>query len=72
MVAALQAGRLGSVALDVFAAEPHVPEPLLAMGNVVLQPHMGSGTHETRAAMGQLVLDNLAAHFAGETVLTPV
>lgn len=72
MVAALQAGRLGSAALDVFASEPNVPEPLLTMDNVVLQPHMGSGTHETRAAMGQLVLDNLAAHFDGKPVLTPV
>ena len=72
LVAALQDGRLGSAALDVFAAEPNVPQPLLAMDNVVLQPHMGSGTVETRAAMGQLVLDNLAAHFDGRPVLTPV
>lgn len=72
MVAALQEGRLGSAALDVFAAEPNVPEPMLGMDNVVLQPHMGSGTHETRAAMGQLVLDNLAAHFDGKPLLTPV
>ncbi len=72
LVSALQEGRLGSAALDVFAAEPRVPEPLLAMDNVVLQPHMGSGTVETRAAMGQLVIDNLAAHFAGNPVLTPV
>ncbi len=72
LVSALQDGRLGFAALDVFAAEPNVPEPLLAMENVVLQPHMGSGTVETRAAMGQLVIDNLAAHFAGQEVLTPV
>ena len=72
LVAALQDGRLGSAALDVFAAEPNVPEPLLAMDSVVLQPHMGSGTVETRAAMGQLVIDNLVAHFEGKPVLTPV
>ena len=72
LVAALQDGRLGSAALDVFAAEPNVPDALLAMENVVLQPHMGSGTVETRAAMGQLVIDNLAAHFEGRPVLTPV
>lgn len=72
LVAALQEGRLGSAGLDVFAAEPNVPEPLLSMDNVVLQPHMGSGTVETRAAMGQLVIDNLAAHFDGKPVLTPV
>lgn len=72
LVAALQEGRLGSAGLDVFAAEPNVPEPLLTMDSVVLQPHMGSGTKETRAAMGQLVIDNLGAHFDGRPVLTPV
>lgn len=72
LVTALKEGRLGSAALDVFAFEPNVPEPLLAMDNVVLQPHMGSGTKEARAAMGQLVIDNLAAHFDGRPALTPV
>jgi lactate dehydrogenase-like 2-hydroxyacid dehydrogenase len=42
------------------------------MENVVLQPHVGSATHETRAAMGNLTIDNLLAHFAGKPVLTPV
>jgi lactate dehydrogenase-like 2-hydroxyacid dehydrogenase len=42
------------------------------MENVVLTPHIGSGTHETRAAMIRLTLDNLVAHFAGKPVLTPV
>ena len=42
------------------------------MDNVVLTPHVGSATHETRAAMGRLTLDNLVAHFAGKPVLTPV
>ncbi|HMK68382.1 MAG TPA: NAD(P)-dependent oxidoreductase [Stellaceae bacterium] len=72
MVAALRDGTLGFAALDVFQNEPKVPAELLAMHNVVVQPHQGSATHETRAAMGQLVVDNLAAHFAGKPLLTPV
>jgi lactate dehydrogenase-like 2-hydroxyacid dehydrogenase len=72
LVAALQEGRLGGAGLDVFADEPHVPPALMAMDNVVLLPHVGSATQETRAAMGQLVLDNLAAHFSGKPLLTPV
>lgn len=72
LVKCLQEGALGGAALDVFENEPRVPEALLAMDNVVLEPHVGSGTHETRAAMGQLVVDNLAAHFAGKPPLTPV
>jgi lactate dehydrogenase-like 2-hydroxyacid dehydrogenase len=56
----------------VFEDEPRVPEALLTMENVVLQPHVGSATHGTRAAMGQLVLDNLAAHFAGRALPTRV
>ncbi|RMH47149.1 MAG: 2-hydroxyacid dehydrogenase, partial [Alphaproteobacteria bacterium] len=61
----LAAGRLGGAALDVFADEPRVPEALRALPNVVLSPHQGSATHRTRRAMGDLVLANLAAHFAG-------
>ena len=72
LVAALEQGRLGGAGLDVFAAEPRVPEPLLAMEHVVLQPHLGSATVETRQAMGELMLRNLAAYFAGEPVPTPV
>ncbi len=72
LVAALQSGALGGAALDVFEDEPRVPAALLAMENVVLQPHVGSATHGTRAAMGQLVIDNLAAHFAGRPLLTRV
>ena len=72
LVAALQSGALGAAALDVFEDEPRVPEALLTMENVVLQPHVGSATHGTRAAMGQLVLDNLAAHFAGRALPTRV
>jgi len=72
LVQALKSGALGAAALDVFEAEPKVPEELLAMDNVVLQPHQGSATHDTRAAMGQLVIDNLEAHFAGKPLLTRV
>ncbi len=72
LVAALIEGRLGYAGLDVFANEPQVPDALLAMDNVVLQPHQGSGTVRTRRAMGDLVIDNLAAHFAGKPALTPL
>jgi hydroxypyruvate reductase len=72
MVRMLQDGTLGGAGLDVFVAEPRVPEALFQLENVVLQPHVGSATHATRAAMGQLVVDNLAAHFAGKPLLTRV
>jgi hydroxypyruvate reductase len=72
MVRLLQEGTLGAAGLDVFAEEPRVPEALLALDNVVLLPHVGSATHATRGAMGQLVVDNLKAHFAGQPLLTPV
>jgi lactate dehydrogenase-like 2-hydroxyacid dehydrogenase len=72
MVELLGAKRLGFAALDVFEDEPRVPEALFRMENVILQPHQGSATHATRAAMGQLVVDNLKAFFAGEALLTPV
>ena len=72
LVAALQNGTLGAAALDVFTNEPHVPEALFAMDNVVLQPHLGSATVETRTAMGQVMLDNLAAHFGGKPLLSRV
>ena len=64
--------RLGGAALDVFADEPRVPEALFALDHVVLQPHQASATRETRGAMGQLVLDNIAAHVAGRPLVTPV
>jgi len=72
LVAALVEGRLGAAGLDVFVDEPNVPAALFDMENVVLLPHVGSATVETRRAMGQLVLDNLEAHFAGRPLLTPV
>ena len=72
LVAALQEGRLGGAGLDVFADEPNVPEPLLDMWNVILQPHQASATQETRRAMGDLVVRNLDAHFAGKPLETPL
>jgi hydroxypyruvate reductase len=72
LIEALQNGTIAGAGLDVFVAEPNVPEALRAMNNVVLTPHIGSGTRQTREAMGQLVFDNLAAHFAGKPLLTPV
>jgi len=72
MVKCLQEGALGGAALDVFEDEPKVPEALWTMENVVLVPHIGSGTRETRAAMCKLTIDNLVAHFSGRPLLTPV
>jgi lactate dehydrogenase-like 2-hydroxyacid dehydrogenase len=72
LTAALADGRLGGAGLDVFEDEPRVPEALFQLDNVVLQPHHASGTHDTRAAMGRLVVDNLKAHFAGRPLLTRI
>jgi lactate dehydrogenase-like 2-hydroxyacid dehydrogenase len=72
MVKALVEGKLGGAGLDVFVHEPKVPDQLIKLDNVVLQPHVGSGTHHTRAAMGQLVVDNLAAYFAHKPLLTEI
>jgi lactate dehydrogenase-like 2-hydroxyacid dehydrogenase len=72
MVELLVSGRLGGAGLDVFVDEPRVPEALFALDSVVLQPHQGSATTATRTAMGNLVVDNIEAHFAGRPLLTPV
>jgi len=72
LVELLGSGKLGSAGLDVFDDEPKVPAELLTMENVVLMPHVGSGTHPTRTAMGQLVLDNVAAWAEGRPLVTPV
>jgi lactate dehydrogenase-like 2-hydroxyacid dehydrogenase len=72
LVAALVSGKLGGAGLDVFINEPRVPEVLFGMDNVVLEPHVGSATLETRRAMSQLVLDNLDAQFAGNPLLTEI
>ncbi|MEL6450361.1 MAG: 2-hydroxyacid dehydrogenase [Pseudomonadota bacterium] len=72
MVTALQTGTLGYAALDVFEAEPKIPDALKSMPNVVLLPHVGSATVETRAAMGALVVDNVLSHLDTGKVLTSV
>ena len=72
LVACLEEGKLGGAGLDVFTSEPHVPEALFKMPQVVLQPHIGSATLQTRIAMGQLVVDNVDAYCAKKPLLTPV
>ena len=71
LVAELASGRI-CAGLDVFAHEPTVPAELLDLPNVVLTPHLGSGTRQTREAMTRLVVDNLLAVERGEPPLTPV
>lgn len=72
LVEALSEGAIGGAGLDVFWNEPNIDQRLLALPNVIVQPHQSSGTVETRKAMGQLLRDNLAAHFGGRVLLTPV
>jgi hydroxypyruvate reductase len=73
LIAALKDGRLGAAGLDVFADEPRVPQALKDMTeNVVLQPHQASATHDTRLAMGRLVMENLLLGIAGKPLVTPV
>jgi lactate dehydrogenase-like 2-hydroxyacid dehydrogenase len=72
LVELLVDGRLAGAGLDVFAEEPSVPDALLTLDNVVLLPHLGSGTVETREAMERLTLDNLDSFLRDGTVLTPV
>lgn len=72
LIQALQDGRLGAAALDVFVGEPQIDPRFATLPNVLLQPHQASGTIETRKAMGALVRDNLEAHFSGNPLLTPV
>jgi hydroxypyruvate reductase len=72
LVAALTSGELAGAALDVFADEPNVPEPLLDMDNVVLLPHIASATTETREAMGDLAFRNLEQFMTDGTLITPV
>jgi lactate dehydrogenase-like 2-hydroxyacid dehydrogenase len=72
LIAALQEGKIAAAGLDVFAREPHVPDALLALPNVVLLPHMGTATHHTRGLMGDVVIANVRSWFAGTGPVTPV
>ena len=72
LVAALTTGGIAGAALDVFADEPTVPEPLPGLDNVVLLPHIASATVETREAMGDLAYRNLERFLADGTLITPV
>ncbi|MCX7296442.1 MAG: 2-hydroxyacid dehydrogenase [Hyphomicrobiales bacterium] len=72
LIEALRSKTIYSAGLDVFAKEPEVPKELLEMDNIVLLPHLGSSTEVTRAAMDQLLVDNILAWLAGKPPLTPV
>ncbi len=72
LIQALKSKRIMAAGLDVFVKEPHVPAELIAMDNVVLFPHVGSGSVYTRQKMDQLVADNILAWAAGNPPLTPV
>jgi D-3-phosphoglycerate dehydrogenase len=71
LLAALESRSIAGAGLDVYLNEPKIDPRFLALDNVVLQPHQGSGTVETRAVMGELTRNNIIAHFAGKPLLTP-
>ena len=72
LIDALERGVIGGAGLDVFESEPDVPERLRALPHVVLAPHIGSATTQTRQAMADLAFGNLQLHFAGRPLLSPV
>jgi lactate dehydrogenase-like 2-hydroxyacid dehydrogenase len=72
LIEALQNGTIAGAGLDVFENEPNVPAALLALDNVVVTPHVGSATWQTRQAMADRAFGNLAAHFAGRPLISPV
>ncbi len=72
LIEALQKGVIAGAGLDVFEDEPRVPQALIDLPHVVLAPHIGSATGQTRQAMADLAVANIAAHFAGQPLLTPV
>ena len=72
LVQALKEGRIAGAGLDVFDSEPTVPDALLTMENVVLQPHQSSATVATRRDMDDLVVENVRLYFEGKPVKTPV
>lgn len=72
VIAALEEGIIAGAGLDVFEGEPDLPEAIRALDNVILTPHIGAITHEALEGGRDLLLTNLAAHFSGKPVLTPV
>ncbi len=70
LIRALETGAIAGAGLDVYAREPNVPEELAALDNVVLLPHIGSATQETRRAMGDLVRNNLKAFYEDGSLLS--
>ncbi|QJD98941.1 2-hydroxyacid dehydrogenase [Massilia forsythiae] len=72
LIAALEQGAIGGAALDVFHNEPDIDARLSGFDNVLLLPHIGSATHETRAAMAALMLENLEGWFRERKAVTPV
>ncbi|MGC2082717.1 MAG: 2-hydroxyacid dehydrogenase [Bradyrhizobium sp.] len=66
LVAALKDGTIAGAGLDVFETEPHAPDELTSLPNVVLTPHIGGNTQESHVAMRGCVIANLRAFFAGE------
>jgi len=72
LIVALQNGTIAGAGLDVFANEPHVPEALWSLNNLVLTPHMASATTETRQAMADLAFANMLAGTTGQPLHTPV
>ena len=72
LISSLKNGTIKAAGLDVFENEPNLPAELLQLDNAVLLPHIGSATRETRGAMADLVVRNLAAHFAGQPLVTPI
>ncbi len=72
LIEALKNRTIYSAGLDVFVKEPHVPQELMEMEHVVLFPHLGSASEATRAAMDQLVVDNILAWASNKPPLTPV
>jgi D-3-phosphoglycerate dehydrogenase len=72
LIEALEQRRIAGAGLDVFLNEPNIDPRFMKLDNVVLQPHQGSATVETRKEMGRIMRENLAAHFAGRPLLMPV
>lgn len=72
LIDALKSNVISGAGLDVFEDEPNVPQALIDLENTVLLPHVGSGTHHTRRAMGQLVVDNIKSWFEKGEPVTPV